>query len=122
MSSSETFVIVGASLAGAKAAEGLRDQGFGGRIVLIGAERHLPYERPPLSKGYLAGSAERDKVWVHPESWYAEHGIELCPGQARQPHRPRRPAGGTPRRQPVRLRQAAAGHRRPAADPVGARC
>jgi 3-phenylpropionate/trans-cinnamate dioxygenase ferredoxin reductase subunit len=77
MNSSDTFVIVGASLAGAKAAEALRDKGFEGRIVLIGAERHLPYERPPLSKGYLAGSADRDKVWVHPESWYAEHGIEL---------------------------------------------
>jgi 3-phenylpropionate/trans-cinnamate dioxygenase ferredoxin reductase subunit len=77
MSSSETYVIVGASLAGAKAAEALRDKGFEGHIVLIGAEQHLPYERPPLSKGYLAGSADREKVWVHPEAWYAEHGIEL---------------------------------------------
>jgi 3-phenylpropionate/trans-cinnamate dioxygenase ferredoxin reductase subunit len=82
MSSSETFVIVGASLAGAKAAQALRDQGFAGRIVLIGAEQHLPYERPPLSKGYLAGSAEREKVFVHPESWYAEHDIELCLNQS----------------------------------------
>lgn len=77
MSTSENFVIVGASLAGAKTAEALRDQGFGGRIVLIGAEQHLPYERPPLSKGYLAGSAEREKAFVHPESWYAEHDVEL---------------------------------------------
>ncbi|HEX8304856.1 MAG TPA: FAD-dependent oxidoreductase [Jatrophihabitans sp.] len=77
MSSSETYLIVGASLAGAKAAEALRDKGFEGHIVLIGSEQHLPYERPPLSKGYLAGSAERGKVWVHPEGWYAEHGIEL---------------------------------------------
>jgi 3-phenylpropionate/trans-cinnamate dioxygenase ferredoxin reductase subunit len=81
MSSSETFVIVGASLAGAKAAEALRDQGFDGRIVLIGAEQHLPYERPPLSKGYLAGTAEREKVFLHPESWYAEHDVELCLNQ-----------------------------------------
>ncbi|MEO6501608.1 MAG: FAD-dependent oxidoreductase [Jatrophihabitantaceae bacterium] len=77
MSTSENFVIVGASLAGAKAAEALRDQGFTGRITLIGAEQHLPYERPPLSKGYLAGSAEREKAFVHPESWYAEHDVEL---------------------------------------------
>jgi 3-phenylpropionate/trans-cinnamate dioxygenase ferredoxin reductase subunit len=77
MSSSETYLIVGASLAGAKAAEALRDKGFDGRIVLIGAEQHLPYERPPLSKGYLAGSSVREKVYVHPENWYAEHGIEL---------------------------------------------
>ncbi|MDQ1743389.1 MAG: hypothetical protein QOE23_1728 [Pseudonocardiales bacterium] len=77
MSSSQTYVIVGAGLAGAKAAEALRDQGFDGGIVLIGAEPHLPYERPPLSKGYLAGTSEREKVFVHPESWYAEHGVEL---------------------------------------------
>jgi 3-phenylpropionate/trans-cinnamate dioxygenase ferredoxin reductase subunit len=82
MSSSETFVIVGSGLAGAKAAEALRDQGFDGRIVLIGAEQHLPYERPPLSKGYLAGSAGREKVFVHPESWYAEHDVELRLNQA----------------------------------------
>jgi 3-phenylpropionate/trans-cinnamate dioxygenase ferredoxin reductase subunit len=77
MSSSETYLIVGAGLAGAKAAEALRDQGFDGSIVLIGAEPHLPYERPPLSKGYLAGTAEREKVFVHPQAWYAEHGVEL---------------------------------------------
>jgi len=82
MSSSETYVIVGAGLAGAKAAEALRDQGFDGAIVLIGAEPHLPYERPPLSKGYLAGSSEREKVFVHPESWYAEHDVELRLNQA----------------------------------------
>ena len=81
MSSSETYLIVGASLAGAKAAEALRDKGFEGRIVLIGAEQHLPYERPPLSKGYLAGSADREKVYVHPQDWYAEHDIELCLNQ-----------------------------------------
>ncbi|MEO7260453.1 MAG: FAD-dependent oxidoreductase [Jatrophihabitantaceae bacterium] len=77
MSSSETFVIIGASLAGAKTAQALRDQGFTGRVVLVGAESHLPYERPPLSKGYLAGSADREKVFVQPESWYAEQNVEL---------------------------------------------
>src|ERR1700710_1879950 len=82
VSSSETYVIVGAGLAGAKAAEALRDQGFDGSIVLIGAEPHLPYERPPLSKGYLAGASEREKVFLHPESWYAEHGVELRLNQA----------------------------------------
>ncbi|HST47773.1 NAD(P)/FAD-dependent oxidoreductase [Jatrophihabitans sp.] len=78
MNSTDTFVVVGAGLAGAKAAEALRAQGFPGRIVLIGAEQHLPYERPPLSKSYLSGSSEREKVFVHPESWYAEQNIELC--------------------------------------------
>jgi NADPH-dependent 2,4-dienoyl-CoA reductase/sulfur reductase-like enzyme len=72
-----TFVIAGASLAGAKAAETLRDEGFDGEIVLLGTEPELPYERPPLSKGYLLGKDERASVYVHPEDWYAEHRVDL---------------------------------------------
>ena len=71
------YVIVGASLAGAKAAETLREEGFGGPIVLIGEETERPYERPPLSKDYLLGKAEREAIYVHPAGWYAEHGVEL---------------------------------------------
>ncbi len=77
MPSGPTFVIVGASLAGARAAEALRTEGFEGQIVLIGHEPHYPYERPPLSKGYLQGSEGRDSIFVHEESWYAEHGVDL---------------------------------------------
>jgi len=77
MSSDRTHVIVGASLAGAKAAETLRDEGFDGRIVLIGTEAERPYERPPLSKDYLRGESGRDKVYVHAEGFYAEKDIEL---------------------------------------------
>ena len=54
-STSETFAIVGGGLAGAKAAEALRDKDFAGEVVLFAAEERLPYERPPLSKEYLAG-------------------------------------------------------------------
>ena len=54
-SKSGTFVIVGGGLAGAKAAEALRDNDFDGEVVLFATERHVPYERPPLSKEYLAG-------------------------------------------------------------------
>src|SRR5271163_2317319 len=75
-----TFVIAGASLAGAKAAETLRDEGFDGQIVLLGTEPERPYERPPLSKGYLLGNDELDSVYVHPEEWYAEHDIDLRMG------------------------------------------
>jgi 3-phenylpropionate/trans-cinnamate dioxygenase ferredoxin reductase component len=75
-----TFVIVGAGLAGAKAAETLRDEGFGGRVVLIGAETERPYERPPLSKGLLLGTAERDSPYVHDAGWYAAHDVELRTG------------------------------------------
>ncbi len=75
-----TFVIAGASLAGAKAAETLRDEGFDGEIVLLGTELELPYERPPLSKGYLLGKDERASIYVHPEEWYAEHGVDLRMG------------------------------------------
>ncbi|WP_055483266.1 FAD-dependent oxidoreductase [Sphaerimonospora mesophila] len=76
-----TFVIVGASLAGAKAAEALRGQGFDGRIVLIGDEQEPPYERPPLSKGYLQGKQEREKIFVHPPEWYAEQRVDLRLGR-----------------------------------------
>jgi NADPH-dependent 2,4-dienoyl-CoA reductase/sulfur reductase-like enzyme len=75
-----TFVIAGASLAGAKAAETLRDEGFDGQIVLLGTEPERPYERPPLSKGYLLGNDELDSVYVHPADWYAEHGVDLRMG------------------------------------------
>jgi 3-phenylpropionate/trans-cinnamate dioxygenase ferredoxin reductase component len=75
--SEDAYVIVGASLAGAKAAETLRAEGFAGPVVLIGAESELPYERPPLSKDYLQGKSPRDKIFVHPAEWYAEHDVEL---------------------------------------------
>ncbi|WP_329623597.1 FAD-dependent oxidoreductase [Streptomyces sp. NBC_01255] len=78
----QTFVIVGGGLAGAKAAETLRSEGFNGRVILIGDERDHPYERPPLSKGYLTGAKERDTVFVHEAAWYAAHDIELHLGQA----------------------------------------
>jgi 3-phenylpropionate/trans-cinnamate dioxygenase ferredoxin reductase subunit len=81
MSSDRTFVIAGASLAGAKAAETLRADGFDGRIVLVGAEPDRPYERPPLSKDYLRGESEREKVYVHEEGFYADNGIELLLGR-----------------------------------------
>jgi 3-phenylpropionate/trans-cinnamate dioxygenase ferredoxin reductase component len=72
-----TFAIVGAGLAGATAAQTLRDEGFEGEVVLLGDEAHRPYERPPLSKEYLQGKSPRDKVFVHPEGWYAEHDVDL---------------------------------------------
>jgi 3-phenylpropionate/trans-cinnamate dioxygenase ferredoxin reductase component len=71
------YVIVGASLAGAKAAETLRQEGFDGQLVLIGDETERPYERPPLSKDYLIGKADRDTIYVHNQSWYAEHDVDL---------------------------------------------
>jgi 3-phenylpropionate/trans-cinnamate dioxygenase ferredoxin reductase subunit len=77
MATEQTYVIVGASLAGAKAAQSLRDAGVDGRVVLIGDEAERPYERPLLSKGYLIGKDERDKIYVHPEDWYAGHDVEL---------------------------------------------
>jgi 3-phenylpropionate/trans-cinnamate dioxygenase ferredoxin reductase subunit len=73
----EAFVIVGASLAGATAAGALREEGFPGRIVLVGEEHERPYERPPLSKGYLQGKSAREEIFVHPADWYAEHDVEL---------------------------------------------
>jgi 3-phenylpropionate/trans-cinnamate dioxygenase ferredoxin reductase component len=77
MAAETTFVIVGASLAGAKAAETLRSEGFSGRVVLLGDEPERPYERPPLSKGYLLGKDEKSSIYVHEEGWYAEHEVDL---------------------------------------------
>nr|WP_203696356.1 FAD-dependent oxidoreductase [Streptomyces rubrogriseus] len=68
-------------MAGAKAAETLRTEGFTGRVILVCDERDHPYERPPLSKGYLLGKEERDSVFVHEPAWYARHDIELHLGQ-----------------------------------------
>ncbi|MGH8827635.1 MAG: NAD(P)/FAD-dependent oxidoreductase, partial [Jiangellaceae bacterium] len=82
MTAPQRFVIVGAGLAGAKAAETLRDEGVTGPVRLIGTESEPPYERPPLSKQYLAGTAERDTIFVHGPDWYDEHDIELSLGTA----------------------------------------
>ncbi|HEX6872768.1 MAG TPA: FAD-dependent oxidoreductase [Micromonosporaceae bacterium] len=74
---SQRIVIVGAGLAGAKAAETLRQEGFDGQVVLLGAEDERPYQRPPLSKGLLTGLAERDSVYLHDAGWYDDHGVDL---------------------------------------------
>jgi 3-phenylpropionate/trans-cinnamate dioxygenase ferredoxin reductase subunit len=75
------YLIIGASLAGAKAAQTLRDEGYTGRLVLVGEETERPYERPPLSKGYLAGKEPREKAFVHDAGWYPEHDVELILGR-----------------------------------------
>ncbi|SFF14680.1 NAD(P)/FAD-dependent oxidoreductase [Blastococcus tunisiensis] len=80
MSGSEPFVIVGGGLAGAKAAETLRAEGFDGHVVLVAAEAENPYERPPLSKGYLLGAEDRDEARVHDSGWYEAHDVDLRTG------------------------------------------
>ncbi|HEY6590976.1 MAG TPA: FAD/NAD(P)-binding oxidoreductase [Actinomycetota bacterium] len=77
MSTSPTFVILGTGLAGAKAAETLRAEGFGGRLLLLGDEAERPYDRPPLSKAYLRGETDRDSLYLHQDGFYATHDIEL---------------------------------------------
>src|SRR5215469_1850235 len=77
MTDDRRFIIIGASLAGAKAAETLREEGFEGRIALIGEEPVRPYERPPLSKEYLQGKAEADVAFVHDPAYYDKHNIDL---------------------------------------------
>jgi 3-phenylpropionate/trans-cinnamate dioxygenase ferredoxin reductase subunit len=82
MSRDDAFVIVGAGLAGATAAQTLREQGLHSPVVLLGDEGDPPYERPPLSKDYLMGVTDREATFVHPRHWYADHGIELRTGVA----------------------------------------
>ncbi|MDT5224634.1 MAG: 3-phenylpropionate/trans-cinnamate dioxygenase ferredoxin reductase component [Mycobacterium sp.] len=77
MTSSTTFVIVGGGLAGAKAVEALRDSDFDGKIILVADEKHLPYERPPLSKEYLAGKKSLAEFTVHESDWYRDHDVDL---------------------------------------------
>jgi len=77
MTTSSTFIIIGGGLAAAKAAEALRDNDFAGHIVLFAAEDHLPYERPPLSKEYLAGKKSLDDFTVFGSAWYRDHHVEL---------------------------------------------
>jgi 3-phenylpropionate/trans-cinnamate dioxygenase ferredoxin reductase component len=79
--SEQQFVIIGGSLAGVKAAESLREGGFGGSIVMLEAEHDLPYDRPPLSKGALKGEETYDSATLHPQSWYADNDIDLRLGQ-----------------------------------------
>jgi 3-phenylpropionate/trans-cinnamate dioxygenase ferredoxin reductase component len=74
---SKTFVIVGGGLAGAKAAEALREKGFDGRVVLLADEDYLPYERPPLSKDFLAGKKSLSDFTVHDSEWYRDNKIDL---------------------------------------------
>src|ERR1700728_1906230 len=77
MATEPAYVIVGASLAGAKVAQTLREEGFTGPVVLIGDEAERPYERRPLSKGYLRGKDEKSAIYVHGSSWYADHDVDL---------------------------------------------
>jgi 3-phenylpropionate/trans-cinnamate dioxygenase ferredoxin reductase subunit len=80
MANSTTFVIVGGGLGGAKAAEALREKGFDGKVVLLADEEHLPYERPPLSKEFLAGKKSFDDFTVHDADWYRDNDIDLRVG------------------------------------------
>ncbi len=77
---SKTFLILGAGLAGAWAAATLRQEGFEGRVVLVGDEPHPPYDRPPLSKEYLRGEREFESTLVRPREFYEENGIETVFG------------------------------------------
>lgn len=74
------IVVVGGGLAGANAVQELRDHGYGGDLTLIGAERHLPYERPPLSKGLLLGTEDVKSIFVHDHEWYADQQVDLRVG------------------------------------------
>ncbi|MGO4445170.1 NAD(P)/FAD-dependent oxidoreductase [Mycobacterium sp. 2YAF39] len=77
MTTSSTFAIVGGGLAGAKAAEALRDKDFDGHIVLYAAEEHLPYERPPLSKDFLLGKKQLAEFTAASSAWYRDHHVDL---------------------------------------------
>lgn len=80
MDTPRRIVIVGAGLASARAVDALRQEGFDGEVTVIGAEAHPPYERPPLSKGYLLGKDDLSGAFPHDREWYADHGVRLLTG------------------------------------------
>lgn len=82
MSTIQRIVVIGGGLAGAKTVEALRAQGYQGSIVLIAAEDHLPYVRPPMSKSYLAGASSFDEALVHRADWYRENNIDVRTGRS----------------------------------------
>ena len=87
----ERVVIVGAGQAGAQVAVSLRQLGFAGDLTLLGEEPHLPYQRPPLSKGYLSGEMALERTWLRSEGYYQKHGIDVRRGaRARRILRPAR--------------------------------
>ena len=114
----ENVRVVGAGLAGAAAVQELRAKGFDGRVILIGAEPHPPYERPPLSKEYLRGEVT-DPALVHPAEWYAENDIELRTRDASGGAGPGRAERGARGRGAGRRRRGAPRHRRRAAATPG---
>ena len=111
MAGSLTFVIVGGGLAGAKAVEALRDNTFDGKIILFAEEQHLPYERPPLSKEYLAGKKSLTDFTVHNSDWYRDHNVDLRLGSRVSALDPAGAHRCASRRHHRGLRQAAAGDR-----------
>src|SRR4051794_40859443 len=78
---SRPLVIIGAGLTAAKAVEALREAGCADPVVVYGDERHLPYERPPLSKGNLTGDGALADATVHDQGWYDDHDVELRLGE-----------------------------------------
>ena len=74
------IVIIGGGMAAGNAAVELRESGYDGELVVFAGEPHPPYERPPLSKGYLAGDAEAEGTYLKPSEWYGEHGIDVRTG------------------------------------------
>ncbi len=109
MASSTTFVIIGGGLAGAKAAEALRDSDFDGHIILFCEEKHLPYERPPLSKEYLAGKKSLVDFTVQNSDWYRDNRVDLRLDARVSSVGRRRTHRRTSRRHHRGLRQASAG-------------
>jgi 3-phenylpropionate/trans-cinnamate dioxygenase ferredoxin reductase subunit len=81
MSVDDPIVLIGAGRCSASAASALRALGFDGRVVMIGAETELPYERPPLSKEYLLGDSDAETLSIHDRAWYVENDIELVLGE-----------------------------------------
>ena len=110
-----TVVIAGAGHAAGQTIVSLRQGGFAGRIVLVGEEPYLPYQRPPLSKKFLAGEMDVPRLLLRQEKFYAEHAVEVLLNTRVTRVEPGARTVDAVHRRPARLRQAGAGHRQPGA-------
>ena len=120
--SESRFVILGGGMVAGYAAKQLVESGLKpGELAILSADTAIPYERPPLSKGFLAGKDTEDSIRINPEDFYRQHGIEVklgCEVSAVDPKRKRLTlkSGGE-----FGFRQAGRGHRRPSANPGNSR-
>jgi NADPH-dependent 2,4-dienoyl-CoA reductase/sulfur reductase-like enzyme len=115
LSDASQIVLIGGGQAAAQAVQSLRMGGYTGKLVLVGDEPALPYQRPPLSKAYMKGEFAEERLFFKPAAWYEDNGVELILSTPRHEDRPRRADCRTRTWRDAELRRADPVHRLPSA-------